>query len=266
MYSVCEPSIYSVIYCILFPYCRVISAVPPTAEALADAQSQDRGPINQATATGERMWSFPPGVQANHTPAEMKDAVQAMRGVVAPLGSCVSTHRPEEDRSAVAPLAQQLYMPYMLSFPNYANGATAASAPPMAVAVPVACSVGTSTDTLIAALHSEPDKPQAVLHWAHSNPAALDALDPRELSRVLSAVPLSLDQTAVAQQLAHCMGRSRLTCAHIAETARTSTFFGTDIAIAMAPYAGDPGNAEVILQSVASFDRDRVLKAFTISS
>jgi hypothetical protein len=101
-----------------------------------------------------------------------------------------------------------------------------------------------------------------VLDWARQHPGGGASVTPQDVGRVIQSVPMSLDQAVVALELARYLGRAHLTCAHIAAACAASAFFRAEVAGAMAPYTGDPGNRESVLALLPSYDRENLSQAF----
>jgi hypothetical protein len=237
---------------------RLISAVPPSAAALAAAQSQDRAPIKQAGPEGALIESLPANTGDL---AVIEDDVPPVAHAV-PIANPVSTHVAEEDRAALVPAEAQVYQPHVLSFdpPTAAalhaasdGGALKPTAPPAA-----------PTEELVAALQGSVggDARSTVLDWARQHPGGGASVTPQDVGRVIQSVPMSLDQAVVALELARYLGRPHLTCAHIAAACAASAFFRAEVAGAMGPYAGDPGNREIVLAQLPSYDRENLSRAF----
>lgn len=245
------------------PYHSIISAAPPTAAALAAAQSQDRPALKQFLPEPQLMWAEPFASAADSDSRYADEP--APTGIVVPIAQPVSTYIVEEDKSALAGREAQVYQPYVMSYPS----TTAVS--PIQITASLEGKLQSSAprgpspvEELVMALQSSGgvDARGAVLDWARRHPGAGAAVFPEDTARILQSVPIALDQTCVALELANCLGKAHLTCAHIAAACRARTFFRTEVASAMAPYAGDPANKSTVLAELPSYDQEKVSQLF----
>lgn len=175
-------------------------------------------------------------------------------------GTAISTYSHEEDFAAVVPRERVSYQPHVLTYGAYDPVPLAAAA---VVVTLSGAAVQQQRDELIAALGRTSDKRSAVLAWAQAHPAAASTLSPEDLRQVLKSVAFSMDQISVSLELAQCAGRAHLTCAHIVAACECCTFFKTEVAQAMAPYAGDgAANKGRVLCLLPSYDVARVESLF----
>ena len=100
------------------------------------------------------------------------------------------------------------------------------------------------------------DKRLAVGEWARRNPRDAAALSPSDVEHIMSAVSFSLDQPAVAGEIAAAMGRSFLTCAHVVAAMRVAKYQQVDVAKTMVPVVADPQNQEIVLNEI-DFDFEK---------
>jgi NACalpha-BTF3-like transcription factor len=232
----------------------MVSAVPPSAEALSAAQSEDRAPIQQADPTAPADLTAPAPAPASAVVSY--DA--APRGRLVPAGEPVGTYHREDDTKALAPPEQQTYQPHVLSFTSTSSGLPRSkdSVPP--IPVPSLGSSPEAVKALASAVQTQTDKRWAVVSWTQEHPGAGAGLNPQDVKLVLQSVSLSMDQACVALEVARCMGRTHLTCAHVVAACEACAFFKTEVALAMAPYIGDAENKQALLQVLPSYDRARV--------
>lgn len=232
--------------------------MPPTAAELTAALSQDLPVVTQQEPEGALFWTQPACADVgNYQRADL----QAPTGSVVPIAEPVSTYDAQEDKAALTPMPAHTYQPHVLSFDSQQQ----LRVPPIPPVVPTATATA-ALDALVQALQHSGGMGarSAVLGWARSYPSGAQAVSPQDVARILQSVPLSLDHVCVSLELARCMGRQQLTCAHIAAACEVSPFFKTEVAVAMAPYTGDPGNQQAVLRLLPSYDRDKVTQAFIV--
>jgi NACalpha-BTF3-like transcription factor len=181
----------------------------------------------------------------------------AQRGRLVPAGEPVVTFHREEDTKALLPPEQQTYQPHVLSFTHSAIALVdKASAPP--IPTPSVPPSPDAVKALVSAVQTQTDKRWAVVSWAQEHPGAGAALTPQDIKLVLQSVSLSMDQACVALEVARCVGRAHLTCAHVVAACEACAFFKTEVALAMAPYVGDASNRQLLLQAMPGYDRARL--------
>ena len=279
----------------LLTECRIISAAPPSAEALQRAADEDRGVIKQIAAepnpflictnklssvdsSNSSKKDVPtPLAFAAVVVSPLARAVPCMsasaEGVAVAAGAATQFFDRHEDSAAVRK-EDQHYQPHVLSFDGHCNNsATVNRALPVATLAFSASSADTAPRNEVLceglvqqlATSSVDDKRTVVLAWATQHQDFASALSPAALRRILASVPFCMDQPSVALELAKCMDRASLTCAHVAEACSGCNFFKGEVALAMAPYVGDPQNKAIVLNLLPHFDRSHVEAAFPMN-
>jgi hypothetical protein len=109
------------------------------------------------------------------------------------------------------------------------------------------------------------DKRESVNKWMRSHPMESSLLTPDDVAEALSKITFSLDQSAVAADIAKGMithGGS-VTCQHIIAAMGVCKNSEADVAKEMAPYVSDPQNkGEVVSKIPMTFQRNDVENRF----
>jgi hypothetical protein len=130
----------------------------------------------------------------------------------------------------------------------------------------VASRVEDAISSLLYQLDDTLEKRLAVARWIRDHPTEAAHIKPGQVAQILEKVTFSLDQAAVAGDLAASMERANmLTCAHVAAAMRVCKYQATDIAKAM-PFVNDPQNKQQVLDEIElKFERDSVENVFARS-
>ena len=255
----------------------LVSTAPPFSEAVEKARSM------RSDVLIDNPWQIfdfaVHGTEPSTTTPKITGEEDAGRVMPASGIDFVNTTQYSEDRGRLGP--EQTYQPVVNTFDDFAiaSGASNSTSPaPSAPAAPIAptaldntafssqeqAAAGGGISSLLSSLDDAYDKRKAVGEWIRDNPDGATKLTPDEVSSILSKVTFSLDQASVAGEIAAGFERSEnLKCAHIVSAMRTCKYSTTDVAKAMAPYASDPQNKEVVLDMLDySFEKDDVAKFF----
>ena len=108
------------------------------------------------------------------------------------------------------------------------------------------------------------DKRRTLGEWVRDHPAEAARFTPDQVEQILSVVSFSLDQPAVAGEIAAGMEASNsLTCAHVVAAMRVCRYQSSDVAKTMVPFVKDPQNKQAVLEQVEfTYERDAVEKCF----
>eukprot|EP00978_Attheya_sp_CCMP212_P047098 scaffold421226_cov55-Attheya_sp.AAC.2 len=109
------------------------------------------------------------------------------------------------------------------------------------------------------------DKRESVNKWMRSYPMESSILTPHDVAEALSKITFSLDQSAVAADIAKGMSThgGSVTCQHIIAAMGACKNSEADVAKEMAPYASDPQNKDQVVSKIPlTFQRNDVENRF----
>jgi Domain of unknown function (DUF4476) len=189
-------------------------------------------------------------------------------GVLVPAytyGTGVATNT-VEDAGAVG--KNPNFQPYVNTFDEVNVKALSEEVRPLTFATssdPVASStvgVASSIAPLLKDMEDSFDKRQSVGKWIRGHPLQATQLTPVQVKDILSAVSFSLEQPAVAVEVAVGLGH-KLTCEHVLAAVQVCRYQQVDVAKAMAPFVNDPQNKQSVLSQIEySFEREAVSQCF----
>jgi hypothetical protein len=109
------------------------------------------------------------------------------------------------------------------------------------------------------------DKRESVKKWMRLHPVESRYLTPDDVAKALSKITFSLDQAAVAADIAKGMSTygGSVTCQHILAAMGACKNSEADVAKEMAPYASDPQNRDEVVSKIPlTFQRNDVENRF----
>jgi len=165
----------------------------------------------------------------------------------------------EQDDTGASGNTNYIYQPQVLVFPE-----------PDTVVSPTTQETNNDVDhntgynELLSRMAIEYDSRLAVDKWIKEYPMVASSLTPDEFGGVLKKVTFSLEQAAVARELASGMKNGSLSVDHIVASTEACPFSKVEIIKVMAPHVSDPERKDIVLSGLYSYEKVEASKMFAI--